>query len=765
MRRAGSTSSLRDRRKHAHARQRRQVGQHCHRLSGARRPLLQSDSEDTDDSDHGGSDEDIPRTADASRSSRSESRAPRAVHANSEQRTQLQVVADLSAVLRHAERVEDAAADASHREASLAETRERQSAAACVVLTSRVRESCFAVDLALLLLIANDGSIPRGLRDAERALRCDDGKGFVAQPQVLASLLLFGMIHRLLLDVGPQVAAQERSWCKPALSVAARETHQELHRLLQQHQALQEEHETLLAETAEQQWAAEELRSGIEDLIEENQLLRGEVTEGAEQTELACKATAANLQSKLHEAQAKLQKSRERSLHSRGGANFVPLGDVEGWATLRTQLQLARAEADQAEEEALALRSQLSAARKQEGLHQHASDAILKASRECTVEIRTLRADKKRLERELAQMPDQRDVESQLTAKDQQRIAVETDAARFEAERDALAGRLREAERCVRAGAAERVHLEDEAEAALARCEQLEAKVVELGAEAFASRRGKVQAIESLSADADSVARQLQALQAAADSQADQAQEQRAARVVAEDRAVMLGQEVVELRSELEATQKELRELRASTTAAAAAAVESQQQATQHAANQAVRRWKQQLASQVFGGWADNVARSRSIRIVAARVVSRMQHRSTDMALSAWRAEVARRQRTASKLSQCIRKIRNAAVCAAFAAWRADTLDRRRLAAVVKRSLARICNQLVYSVLFSWHSGFLARRRQEAVVRRTIARMGNLALQKTLTSWHSMVSTQQRAQGIVLRCLARLTMMAVTAAW
>ena len=762
MRRTGSTSSLRDRRKHAHARQRRQVGQH-YRLSGARRPrpLLQSDSEDTDDSDHGGSDEDIPRTADASRSSRSESRAPRAVHANSEQRTQLQAVADLSAALRHAERVEDAAADASHREASLAETRERQSAAACVVLTSRVRESCFAVDLALLLLIANDGSIPRGLRDAERALRCDDGKGFVAQPQVLASLLLFGMIHRLLLDVGPQVAARERSWCKPALSVAARETHQELHRLLQQHQALQEEHETLLAETAEQQWAAGELRSGIEDLIQENQLLRGEVTEGAEQTELACKATAANLQSKLHEAQAKLQKSREKSLHSRG----VPLGDVEGWATLRTQLQLARAEVDQAEEEALALRSQLSAARQQEGLHQHASDAILKASRECTVEIRTLRADKKRLERELAQRPGQRDVESQLTAKDQQRIVVETDAARFEAERDALAGRLREAERCVRAGAAERVHLEDQAEAAMARCEQLEAKVVELGAEAFASRRGKVQAIESLSADADSVARQLQALQAAADSQADQAQQQRAARVVAEDRAVMLGQEAAELRSELEVTQKELRELRARTAAAAAAAVESRQQATQHAANQAVRRWKQQLASRVFGGWAENVARSRSIRIVAARVVSRMQHRSTDMALSAWRAEVARRQRTASKLSQCIRKIRNAAVCAAFAAWRADTLDRRRLAAVMKRSLARICNQRVYSVLSSWHSGFLARRRQEAVVRRTIARMGNLALQKTLTSWRAMVSTRQRAQGIVSRCLARLTNMAVTAAW
>ena len=107
----------------------------------------------------------------------------------------------------------------------------------------------------------------------------------------------------------------------------------------------------------------------------------------------------------------------------------------------------------------------------------------------------------------------------------------------------------------------------------------------------------------------------------------------------------MLGQEVAELRSELEVTQKELRELRARTAAAAAAAAESQQQATQHAANQAVRRWKQQLASRVFGGWAENVARSRSIRIVAARVVSRMQHRSTGMALSAWRAEAARRQR------------------------------------------------------------------------------------------------------------------------
>ena len=65
----------------------------------------------------------------------------------------------------------------------------------------------------------------------------------------------------------------------------------------------------------------------------------------------------------------------------------------------------------------------------------------------------------------------------------------------------------------MRAGAVERVHLEDEASAAIARCQHLEARLDELDKTVSEGERGRAQTIAALSADADTVTKQLEALQ------------------------------------------------------------------------------------------------------------------------------------------------------------------------------------------------------------------------------------------------------------
>ena len=321
-------------------------------LFGVARPHVESDS-DSDDSA-----EMLPRTpvrASRDPSPRVTAPAPSGsaplVYVNDEQKALLQerehMVTDLSDALRVATEAVRSEAYASTRDLSRAETRGRQSAAAAVVLAAQARESCVAADLALLLLAASDASFPRALGRADVALQRDAGGDFMQQPAVLAHMLLFAIVHRLMMDSCPTVAAQEKNYSRPAMTVAARETQQELHKLLRQHAQLQESHDGLIHQAAEHEWASEELREGVEEMIDENGALRGEMTE-----------SAAALKAKLDDAQEKLRKSRQRTLHGRN-VGGVALGDVEGWASLRTQLQLARGEAESAEEDVEALRVQV----------------------------------------------------------------------------------------------------------------------------------------------------------------------------------------------------------------------------------------------------------------------------------------------------------------------------------------------------------------------------------------------------------------------
>ena len=391
------------------------------------------------------------------------------------------------------------------------------------------------------------------------------------------------------------------------------------------------------------------------------------------------------------------------SLRRSDGSACVP--PVEGWASLRTQLQLARAEAEDAEEEVLMLRAQLSAAQQKETLNQQASKAMIKASRECSVEMRNLRHDKQRLERELS------------TLQEGQRVATG-----LQAERDSLAERLRETERCIRAGATDRVQLEDQAAAAIARCERLEHAQ-------------------------------------------DQVSEHRAARAAAEERAATLEHEVATLRNELNTAKRELQELRDGTAAAAALAQKQQWQATQHAANLALRRLSQQLLFRGFGGWSGAVCRLQRARKLCKQVVSRMQHRLQHVALSRWRAQVSSQRRHAAVLARCIQKLRLAPQARAFSAWRDDADQRQQSRSVLRRVIKRLHNNLLHRALSSWHDCFLIRRKQKLIVHRAVARMQNAVAYSAFSVWRNLVTRKRRAQGVVLKHLARMMHAVVYAAW
>ena len=99
---------------------------------------------------------------------------PPRVYVNDEQKALLlereQMVSDLSDALRVATEAVHSEADASTRTLGRVETRERQSAAAAVVLAAQARESCVAADLALLMLAASDTSLPPALARAGVAL-------------------------------------------------------------------------------------------------------------------------------------------------------------------------------------------------------------------------------------------------------------------------------------------------------------------------------------------------------------------------------------------------------------------------------------------------------------------------------------------------------------------------------------------------------------------------------------------------------------------
>jgi hypothetical protein len=404
----------------------------------------------------------------------------------------------------------------------------------------------------------------------------------------------------------------------------------------------------------------------------------------------------------------------------------APPGDVEGWATLRTQLQLALAKAEQAEEEMMLLRSQLRTVLKKDSLTQHASKAMITASRKCSAELHTLRKDKLRLQQELSAAQT-----DQLATADRC-FVLKSNCARLQAERDSLAERLREAERCIRAGATDRVRLEDEAAAATARCERLEAKVLELDEEILQSNLAKARTIDTLSVNAESVAQQVQSLQAAADAQTNQMSQQRLARDVAEHRAATLEHEVAILGIELNATRCELQELKDGSTAAAALAHERKWQVTQRAAHMVIRRLSQQLLFRGFSGWAETVCRLRRAHTLCKQVVDRMQHRLQHVALCAWRARMLSSRRHTAIISRCIQKMHLPAQASTLAAWRE------------------------YCVM---------RQRQRLIVHRAVARMCYLVAHNALSSWQGLVAQKRHAQGVVLKHLARMMNAMVYAAW
>ena len=395
-----------------------------------------------------------------------------------------------------------------------------------------------------------------------------------------------------------------------------------------------------------------------------------------------------------------------KSLRRSDCSACVPPGDhVEGWASLRMQLLLARAKAEEAEEEVLMLRAQVNAAHKKETLNQQASKAMIKAARECSVELRNLRHDKQRLEHELSTLQACQRVETGLRA-----------------ERDSLAERLREAERCIRAGATDRVQLEDEAAAAIARYERLEHAQ-------------------------------------------DEVSKHRAARAAAEDRAAILEHETTILRNELSTATRELQELRDRTATAAALAHKQQWQATQHAANLALRRLSQQLLFRGFSGWSEAVCRLRRTQKLCKQVVSRMQHRLQHMTLSRWRVQLSRRRRRAGVLARCIQKLRLAPQALAFSAWRDDASQRQQNRSVLHRVIKRLHNNLLHRALSSWYDCFLIQRKQKLIVHRAVARIQNAVTYSAFSVWRDLATWKRRAQGVVLKHLARMMNATVYAAW
>ena len=396
-----------------------------------------------------------------------------------------------------------------------------------------------------------------------------------------------------------------------------------------------------------------------------------------------------------------------------------PPGVVEGWATLRTQLQLARAEAEQAEEEVIVLRSQLSTALKKDSLTQHASKAMIAASRKCSAELHTLRKDKTRMQQELSTAQS-----AQVTATERCCV-LESNCTRLQAEADSLAERLREAERCIRAGAMDRVQLEDEASTATARCKRLEAKVLELDEAVLEANHAKARTIDVLSANTESVAQQMQSLQAAAAAQTNEISEQRLARDVAEHRAATLEHEVTILRSELNAARCELQELRDGSIAAAALAQERKWQLAQRSANVAFRRLSQQLVFRSFNSWEETVRRLRRCHVLYKQVVGRMQHRLQHAVLSAWRARMLTSRRHTAILSRCIQKLHLPAQASAFSGWCEHCLIRRRHRLILHRAVARMCNLFAHNALRSWHDFVIQKRHAQDVVLKHLARMMN----------------------------------------
>ena len=400
-----------------------------------------------------------------------------------------------------------------------------------------------------------------------------------------------------------------------------------------------------------------------------------------------------------------------------------PPSDVEGWATLRTQLQLAQAEA---EEEVMVLRSQLSAALKKDTLTQHASKAMIAASRKCSAELQTLRKDNLRLQRELCT------AQSAQLAATERSCVLESNCKQLQSEADSLAERLREAERCIRAGATDRVRLEDAACTATAQCRRLEAKVLELEEAVREANHAKARGIDALSANAESVAQQVQLLQEAADAQTNELSQQHLARDVAEHRAATLEHEVATLRSELNAARSELQELRDGSIAAAAMAQERKWQLAQRSANVVIRRLSQQLLFRGFGSWKATVRRLRWCRALYKQVLGRMQHRLQHAALSAWRGRMLTSRRHTAILSRCIQKLHLPAQASAFSGWCEHCLMRRRHRLILHRAVARMCNLLAHDALRTWHEFVIQKRHAQDVVLKYLARIRNAAV---YTAW------------------------------
>lgn len=478
--------------------------------------------------------------------------------------------------------------------------------------------------------------------------------------------------------------------------------------------------------------------------------LRNEATEELGRGTVDSKATAAKLHVAPRDGHGKLRDSLK---HSRSTA------DVEGWATLRTQLHLARAEVEQAEEEVLALRSQLSAARKKERLHQDGSKAMINASRACSGEIRTLRHDNKELQKLVTTLQ-----ADQLATTDRS-IKLESDVAELLAERDSLSERLREAERCIRVGAKERVRLEDQAIAATARCERLEAEVLDLNIQAFENNCGKAKAIDSLSADAQKVARQLELLQTAAERHADQASEQRAAKVTAEGRVATLELEASTLRCEIDTTKFELQQLRADSTDAAAIAQQQQWQVVQHAADLSLKKLSRRCLRRGFSGWIDVVHRLRLRKTICRGVLNRMQHRVQNVAFSRWQAQIALKRRRAAILSQCICRLQVAARATVISAWSQNAAKRKRNRSLLSNAIGKVRVRLMYSALCSWRAWFLTCRRHKVIVDRAVGRMHNDVACKVLSLWRVLVTQKFRTRCILSKHLTRRMNVAVYTTW
>ena len=125
------------------------------------------------------------------------------------------------------------------------------------------------------------------------------------------------------------------------------------------------------------------------------------------------------------------------------------LGVGEQWATLRTQLQLARADAEESEEENRRLRARLRDLAARQAEHDSASATMRAVGRQCSEELRRMRQENERLAAE-------------AQAQRQREAALEAEVGGIEGARDVLETRLVDAESRARLAAAGRATLQEE---------------------------------------------------------------------------------------------------------------------------------------------------------------------------------------------------------------------------------------------------------------------------------------------------------------